>query len=54
MLEQMSDEEVAKALPNLKVVSRAKPLDKKRLVTIAQGLDDVVGMTGDGVNDSPA
>ena len=54
MLEQMSDEEVTKALPNLKVVSRAKPLDKKRLVTIAQGLDDVVGMTGDGVNDSPA
>lgn len=54
MLENMSDEEVAKSLPNLKVVSRAKPLDKKRLVTIAQGLDDVVGMTGDGVNDSPA
>lgn len=46
MLERMSDEEVAKALPNLKVVSRAKPLDKKRLVTIAQSLDDVVGMTG--------
>ena len=46
MLENMSDEEVAKSLPNLKVVSRAKPLDKKRLVTIAQGLDDVVGMTG--------
>lgn len=46
MLENMSDEEVAQALPNLKVVSRAKPLDKKRLVTIAQGLDDVVGMTG--------
>lgn len=54
MLDQMSDEEVAESLPNLKVVSRAKPLDKKRLVTIAQGLDDVVGMTGDGVNDSPA
>lgn len=46
MLENMSDEEVAKSLPNLKVVSRAKPLDKKRLVTIAQALDDVVGMTG--------
>lgn len=54
MLDKMSDEEIAKVLPNLKVVSRAKPLDKKRLVTIAQGLDDVVGMTGDGVNDSPA
>lgn len=54
MVEKMSDDEVAKALPNLKVVSRAKPLDKKRLVTIAQSLDDVVAMTGDGVNDSPA
>ena len=54
MLDKMSDEEIAKVLPNLKVVSRAKPLDKKRLVTIAQSLDDVVGMTGDGVNDSPA
>lgn len=54
VLDKMSDEEIAKVLPNLKVVSRAKPLDKKRLVTIAQSLDDVVGMTGDGVNDSPA
>ena len=53
-LEQMSDEELKKKLPNLRVVSRAKPLDKKRLVTIAQQLDDVCGMTGDGVNDAPA
>ena len=53
-LEEMSDEELKKKLPNLRVVSRAKPLDKKRLVTIAQQLDDVCGMTGDGVNDAPA
>ena len=39
---------------NLRVVSRAKPLDKKRLVSIAQSLDHVCGMTGDGVNDAPA
>ena len=53
-LEEMSDEELKKKLPNLRVVSRAKPLDKKRLVTMAQQLDDVCGMTGDGVNDAPA
>ncbi len=53
-LEEMPDEELKKKLPNLRVVSRAKPLDKKRLVTMAQQLDDVCGMTGDGVNDAPA
>jgi len=53
-LEQMSDEELKKKLPDLRVVSRAKPLDKKRLVTAAQQMDNVCGMTGDGVNDAPA
>ena len=53
-LEQMSDEELKKKLPHLRVVSRAKPLDKKRLVSISQQLDNVCGMTGDGVNDAPA
>ena len=53
-LEKMSDEELKKVLPNLKVVSRAKPLDKKRLVSMSQQLDNVCGMTGDGVNDAPA
>ncbi len=53
-LEAMSDEELKKKLPALRVVSRAKPLDKKRLVSIAQQLDHVCGMTGDGVNDAPA
>lgn len=53
-LEGMSDEELKKVLPDLKVVSRAKPLDKKRLVLISQQLDNVCGMTGDGVNDAPA
>ena len=38
MLTKMSDEEIAKVLPKFKVVSRAKPLDKKRLVTIAESL----------------
>ena len=53
-LENMSDDELNHILPNLKVVSRAKPLDKKRLVSISQQLDNVCGMTGDGVNDAPA
>lgn len=53
-LERLSDEELKKKLPKLRVVSRAKPLDKKRLVSVAQQLGNVVGMTGDGVNDAPA
>lgn len=53
-LSEMTDEEIKKILPNLRVVSRALPTDKSRLVKIAQELDYVVGMTGDGVNDSPA
>lgn len=53
-LNALSDDEVVKILPRLKVVSRALPTDKSRLVRIAQSLDHVVGMTGDGVNDSPA
>ncbi len=53
-LEEMSDEELKKKLPNLRVVSRAKPLDKKRLVSISQQIENVCGMTGDGVNDAPA
>lgn len=51
---EMSDDELKKVLPNLRVVSRALPTDKSRLVRIAQDLNLVVGMTGDGVNDSPA
>ncbi len=53
-LAEKSDDEVKKIIPHLKVVSRALPTDKSRLVRIAQSLDHVVGMTGDGVNDSPA
>ena len=53
-LAEMSDDALKKALPHLRVVSRALPADKSRLVRVAQELDYVVGMTGDGVNDSPA
>lgn len=53
-LAKMSDEEVKKILPKLRVVSRAMPNDKSRLVGIAKDCNLVVGMTGDGVNDAIA
>lgn len=49
-----SDDEVKSILPNLRVIARALPQDKSRLVRISQELGLVVGMTGDGVNDAPA
>lgn len=53
-LGMLSDEELRQKLPDLRVVARALPTDKSRLVRVAQELNLVVGMTGDGVNDSPA
>ncbi|MFA7068048.1 MAG: calcium-translocating P-type ATPase, PMCA-type [Acidaminococcaceae bacterium] len=53
-LAALSDEEVKKYIPDLRVVARALPMDKSRLVRLSQELGLVVGMTGDGVNDSPA
>ena len=53
-LNALSNQELKQKLPFLKVVSRALPMDKKRLIEAAQDLDMVAGMTGDGVNDSPA
>ncbi len=51
---ELSDDEVKLLLPKLRVVARALPMDKSRLVRLSQELNLVVGMTGDGVNDSPA
>ena len=53
-LARLTDDEVKELLPKLKIVARALPSDKSRLVRIAQGMGLVVGMTGDGVNDAPA
>ena len=53
-LAQLSDDEVKAQLAKLRVVARALPLDKLRLVRLAQELNLVAGMTGDGVNDAPA
>ena len=54
VMNKMTDEEIRKILPQIRVISRAMPQDKSRLVNIAHSLDLVVGMTGDGVNDAIA
>ncbi|EGT3616763.1 cation-transporting P-type ATPase [Clostridium perfringens] len=53
-LNNMTDEEVKNILPNLRVIARALPTDKSRMVRLVQELNLVCGMTGDGVNDAPA
>jgi len=53
-LGEFSDQEIKDFLPDLRVVARALPTDKSRLVKLAKSMDWVVGMTGDGVNDAPA
>ncbi len=53
-LNDMSDEEVKKIIPRIRVIARALPTDKSRMVRLCQEMNLVVGMTGDGVNDSPA
>lgn len=53
-LNEMSDDEIKAIIKNIRVISRALPTDKSRMVKICQELNLVVGMTGDGVNDSPA
>ena len=53
-LHKLDDGELKEILPRLRVVSRALPQDKLRLVRVSQELELVVGMTGDGINDAPA
>lgn len=53
-LNEMSDDEVKAIIPNIRVIARALPTDKSRMVRLCQEMNLVVGMTGDGVNDSPA
>ena len=53
-LAQMSDDEVKAIIKDIRVIARALPTDKSRMVRICQEMNQVVGMTGDGVNDSPA
>ncbi|QAT41883.1 calcium-translocating P-type ATPase, PMCA-type [Aminipila luticellarii] len=53
-LSLMSDDMLKRALPQLRVVARALPSDKSRLIKVSQEMGLVAGMTGDGVNDAPA
>lgn len=50
----LSDEELLERVGDLKVMSRARPLDKQRLVKLLQQKGEVVAVTGDGTNDAPA
>ena len=52
--EQLSDEELRHRVKSLKIIARARPLDKKRLVEALQANNEVVAVTGDGTNDAPA
>ena len=52
--EALSDEEAAKRVQALKIMCRARPTDKQRLVQLLQEQDAVVAVTGDGTNDAPA
>jgi Ca2+-transporting ATPase len=52
--EAMSDGDASHAAKDLKIMSRARPTDKLRLVRLLQKQDEVVAVTGDGVNDAPA
>lgn len=52
--DELSDEVLLERVRDLKVMSRARPLDKQRLVRLLQQLDEVVAVTGDGTNDAPA
>ena len=52
--EALSDEEAKRRIPMIKIMSRARPMDKERLVRLQQSVGEVVAVTGDGTNDAPA
>ena len=51
---RMSDEELLRRIGDIKIMSRARPMDKERLVKLLQQNGEVVAVTGDGTNDAPA
>lgn len=51
---QLSDSELRDRVGDLKIIARARPMDKKRLVEALQANGEVVAVTGDGTNDAPA
>lgn len=50
----MTDDELKERIGDLKIMSRARPADKERLVRLLQEQNEVVAVTGDGTNDAPA
>ena len=50
----LTDEELQARVLDLKIIARARPMDKKRLVETLQAMNQVVAVTGDGTNDAPA
>ncbi len=53
-LAHMDDNDIKKRLKQIRVIARAMPTDKSRLVRLSQEMGMVAGMTGDGINDAPA
>ena len=53
-LAKLSDKQLEERVMDIKIIARARPMDKKRLVEALQRLDQVVAVTGDGTNDAPA
>ena len=53
-LSKMTDEELKKRISSIRVIARAMPRDKTRLVKLSQEMNLVAGMTGDGINDAPS
>ncbi|MDE6257056.1 MAG: calcium-translocating P-type ATPase, PMCA-type, partial [Muribaculaceae bacterium] len=51
---ELPDDELRKRVGKIKIIARARPMDKKRLVETLQGNNEVVAVTGDGTNDAPA
>ena len=51
---KLSDKQLEERVMDIKIIARARPMDKKRLVEALQNLDQVVAVTGDGTNDAPA
>lgn len=53
-IEAMTDDDLKQRVQSIKIVARARPMDKKRLVMALKSNDEVVAVTGDGTNDAPA
>ena len=51
---ELDDDALKRRLPDLRIIARARPLDKYRLVRLLQEMGEVVAVTGDGTNDAPA